>query len=394
MTAITFISSLSACDTPDDYLRLDYIAAASELLQLSAEITDAFVQATALLQADDRLSEIVSRCHRVLFHSQDGLAKKEVMQELLALEQSEEDQWAAMLIPIVLLSGLPHTVQIYRERDIPMEVLTETLSDLELRMRIYKNQRGLWGANSIHWLIQHFTGEMFRLGRLQFQLKLFPYSIHAFRHRSTGEVAIFPDNDIPFRSDGCIDGTNGVYNCAWISKLMLTEQQITGHRITSDGLGVPETTVLQGKEWEHVLKPRDTAIVVHIPADGKMAHEQCRDSYSRAVHFFDTYFPEKPFSVIFCATWLLSPQWQKLLPSHTNIVQFRQDYHPFPILSDDHQTFERVFGTKPVDLASAPRDTQLRRAILDYLLAGHAIHSGAGILLKNAFLGTTAADRM
>jgi hypothetical protein len=47
-----------------------------------------------------------------------------------------------------------------------------------------------------------------------------------------------------------------------------------------------------------------------------------------------------------------------------------------------------VFGKKPADLSTAPRDTQLQRVLIDYLLAGNHIHDGAGFILKDELQGT------
>jgi hypothetical protein len=41
-----------------------------------------------------------------------------------------------------------------------------------------------------------------------------------------------------------------------------------------------------------------------------------------------------------------------------------------------------VFGNKPADLSQAPRDSSLRRAILDHLQAGNSMHKGMGFILR------------
>ncbi|GAA3413233.1 acyltransferase domain-containing protein [Paenibacillus hodogayensis] len=367
----------------DFLLEQSAIVSYCETLRLPVEITEAIGEASSSIRRDARLLEAIANCCRLLFQADGGWKGREAaIRQYNELLRSSEEKLAAMLAPVIMISGLPYTTELYRSRGIPDAVLLETLGDLQLRMQLYRDKHGRWGTDSFAWLCHQFTGGMFRLGRLQFHLVQFPYPMHVFRRAGTREVAIFPESGISFRADGCINGTNGIDAPTWTSRLEITGRYFAGNRIDSDGFGHPDTTLLAAEEWEHVLKPKDTIIKIHIPQDGKMSRAACRQSYARAVPFFEKHFPETPFAAMYCATWLLSPQWQQLLPAESNIAQFRHDYHPFPLEGDDGQMFERVFGAKPADLAIAPRDTLLRRVVLDRLSAGGVIHSGAGIILK------------
>jgi hypothetical protein len=382
MSDVTFPFAESDCGQDSDFLQKEFITTASAILQLPREILEAFYDSLDRIRNNEWLSERFHRYHRLLFHSDDDNAKAQAIKELIDLEAAS-DGLESMLIPVILVSGLPHVIRFYRDKAIPREVLIETLSDLELWMRHYKDQHGIWGTNNIKWLIRHFTGNIFRLGRLQFHFHPFPYKLNVFRHSDTSEITVFAGVGLHFRSDGWVDGTNGIYNCAWISRFEMTDDHIIGHRIASDGFAQRETTRLSLKEWKLVLTEADTILNVHIPAGSKLSHELCQASYVEAVRFFTEYFPETDFAAFSCSTWMLSPQWRSLLPVESNIVKFQQDYRLFPILSDDVLTFERVFGKKQVDLSAAPRDTLLQRVLLDYILAGNHIHEGAGFILKD-----------
>jgi hypothetical protein len=385
MSDVTFPFMESDCSIDNDFLQKEFMTTANTILQLPKEIMEAFYDALERIRKNGWFSERIHRYHRLLFHYEDEKAKIDAIQELIDLEAASDAQ-ASMLIPVILVSGLPHLIRFYRDNAIPREVLIETLSDLEIWMRHYKDQHGVWGTNNIKWLIRHFSGNIFRLGRLQFHFHPFPYKLNVFRHFHTGEVAAFTGDGVHFRRDGRVDGTNGIFNCAWISRFEMTDDHIIGHRISSDGCAQRETTRLSIKEWKPVLSEGDTILNVHIPEGSKMSHELCLASYAQAARFFTDYFPETDFAAFFCTSWLLSPQWRKLLPAESNIVKFQRDYHLFPILSDDFQTMERVFGKKPADLSTAPRDTQLQRVLLDYILAGNHIHNGAGFFLKEQII--------
>jgi hypothetical protein len=69
------------------------------------------------------------------------------------------------------------------------------------------------------------------------------------------------------------------------------------------------------------------------------------------------------------------------LPTTSNIVRFQREFYLAPLPNaDDSQLFERVFGERPKDLSGLPRDTSLRRSVLDYVDAGGRFH-GAGAVI-------------
>jgi hypothetical protein len=63
-------------------------------------------------------------------------------------------------------------------------------------------------------------------------------------------------------------------------------------------------------------------------------------------------------------------------------VRFLNDYHLFPLKSKEEWTLDRVFGTPQIDPATAPRDTRLRRAMLDFMAAGHRMIAAGGFILR------------
>ena len=55
--------------------------------------------------------------------------------------------------------------------------------------------------------------------------------------------------------------------------------------------------------------------------------------------------------------------------------------HLYPLPNaGDWGLFERVFGRRYDDISAAPRDTALRRAIIDHMLAGGHFHAGGCLL--------------
>jgi hypothetical protein len=112
-----------------------------------------------------------------------------------------------------------------------------------------------------------------------------------------------------------------------------------------------------------------------------MAFEACGESFRRAMEFFPRHFPHRPFEAFQCCSWLLSSQLGPLLPAESNIRRLQEEVYLFPLRgAGDEQLFERAFGRKYEDIRQAPRDTVLRRAVVDHILAGGHFQAGGCLL--------------
>jgi hypothetical protein len=148
------------------------------------------------------------------------------------------------------------------------------------------------------------------------------------------------------------------------------------------GHAVRRQVRLRRDEWRQVLAPGDPVLHVHIPAGSAMDFDRCGRSYAAALEFFPRHFPDRPFVGFACSSWLLDPQLQRLLPAASNIARLQREVYLLPGSSSGANTLGRVFGAVPDDLARAPRDTTLQRAILDHLQAGGHLSSGKCFLLR------------
>ena len=69
----------------------------------------------------------------------------------------------------VCVAALPHTRAYHRALGIPADVSRRTLADLGRNMVVHRRRHGRAGVQSPQWLALHFRGELYQLGRLQFQ---------------------------------------------------------------------------------------------------------------------------------------------------------------------------------------------------------------------------------
>ncbi|WP_409345612.1 acyltransferase domain-containing protein [Paenibacillus sp. MBLB4367] len=371
-----------------DVWNRSFIDEANTVFQLPRPVVEAFYAELERIAEDPGLQSLALELSNQLHGS--GGNKREAIARL-----REMGPEAGMFAAVVYASGLPAIKEHYISRGIPQYILKDTMSDLGIWMHHHKQLHGAWGLSELGWLVHHFSGSIYKLGRLQFMPKTYNVKAKAFRNRTNGRILALTDAGVTFRSDGQVNGTNGIYEKegAWVSHYRNDGHLIYGNRISPEGCAVRESVVLDGREWELVLQEGDPVLDVHIPAAGKMSHDLCRESYRQAVSFAAEFIPGAPIKAIMCSSWLLSPQLGRILPPSSNIVTFMKDYFLTPVLSDDVQTFDRVFGAKPDDLSQAPRDTTLRRTVLDYVMAGHAIHGGAGFFLPELVTDERYADR-
>ena len=293
-------------------------------------------------------------------------------------------EYAGAFYLLIVLSGIPRAWAFHRSRGIPAQIALDTYSDTSLWARGYKEKHGVWGINThvLPWLFNHLSGELYRLARLQFMQRPFRQKLQAFRHRVTGAVMVLSDEGVRYRSDGQIDGTGGVSEpgTAWTARLLRDENQVTGTPIHPTGIALKEEFSLPLDIWELILAPGEPILEIHIPAGGRMDFDACGDAFRQAIDFFPRHFPDRPFKAFCCASWLLNTQFQDMLYPESNILRFQREFYLFPIFSSGRSGFERIFGREYNDLAKAPRDTSLRRAVLDHLQSGGYLRGGGGLL--------------
>ncbi|MFI6036910.1 acyltransferase domain-containing protein [Streptomyces sp. NPDC051315] len=208
----------------------------------------------------------------------------------------------------VCVAALPYVRAHHRERGIPDDISRRTLADIGRGVAWHRRWHGTGGLLSPRWLSLHLHGELYQLGRLQFQ---------------RGHVG----------------------------------------RRTSD------SSTAAG----HTPAPGDPALALHIPDFmGPLSPDACDRSLARARDFFARHYPEEPYTVATCGSWLLDPQLKRYLPDDSNIIRFQDRFtiSHVPDEPEDMTPVRFVFGTTDVPLDRLPRRTVLERAVVDHLRAG------------------------
>jgi len=241
---------------------------------------------------------------------------------------------AGMFHVVVLLSVLPSLRAFYHERRIPHAVFDQTMGDLARNIRAFQKNRGylgldLYPAGARWFRAHHFAGMLFELGRLHFNFQPFGYDLHAYRHTANREVVLLAGDQMCFDDAGRPAQADDKE--AWTAAFHPDARTIHGHRLRPEtGRAARSLVNLPAGLWQPILGKGDPILGVHIHADGPMAHDQCGESFRRAMDFFPRHFPEYEIRAFTCNSWLMDHQFAKYLSPKSNIVRFLSEYYLFP----------------------------------------------------------------
>ncbi|GAA0610581.1 acyltransferase domain-containing protein [Streptomyces crystallinus] len=221
------------------------------------------------------------------------------------------------LFPVlVLLAALPHTRAYHDERGVPADISRRTLADLGRQLAVHRRWHGSAGLVKPRWLWPHFRGELYQLGRLQFQ------------------------------------------------RARLGER--TGEAVRAAGLP---------------LGPGDPCLSLHIPDfRGPLTPGACDASLALARDFFARRYPDEPYRVAGCHSWLLDTQLQKYLPEDSNLVRFQRRFRIAyrETEAEDSVPVFFVFGDPELPVEALLQRTAVERAVAGHLLAGEHWYLGHG----------------
>lgn len=291
-------------------------------------------------------------------------------------------QRTALFYLLAYLAALPYVDQQYKRRGIDPQVFSATLFDISFYYAQDTDISGYWTFTEFAWIWRHLTAQLFRLGRLQFMLIPFEGGVTAFRRRSNGNILILADPAMGLREDGYAAGAGGAHadQPKWYPAFRASPEGWYGHLVSPYGRAQKEQIFLPADQYEVALAPGDTVLDLHIPRGDSLTLEDCRQSFRQAFDFFAWQSPDRPFRASYCHTWFFTPQLQQILGPTSSIVRFQREFYLVPHPGSPNFLWNFVFGKKYPDPASAPRDTTLRRSVLDWLASGKELFDLQGMM--------------
>jgi len=353
------------------FLSDEYIGQANKVLFLSDDKLRFFYSAAKMIRSDMDLSRYVWLWHYCLFISEPFPDFMEILN--WPFPEAQMGTMGQMFHGIVLLSGLEWLNRFYNRRSIPLEIMIDTLSEFDICLNEHKAKYSEYGIGLFRtkWLLNHFSGRIFKLGRLEFIHSTFSEDFEVYQNRHDGSVISiyrqYPDDSSEF---------------------------VTGHQILSTGYLDEEITRLPLRDWKRRLGKDTGLLEVHITIGERLLNEACRKSLAMAIDFYAKHFPEQLFEIFTCHSWLMDPQLSGLLPQTGNIVQFQKLFHLFPRNSENTDVFRFAFDVyeTPEDLNNLPERSSMHKALKAHLVSGKSILSPGGFILKEEYKTSTPPD--
>ncbi len=227
------------------------------------------------------------------------------------------------------------------------------------------------------WLRTVASGALYRLGRLEFVPTTMAFPLRVYRHGRTAAVIALAEAGEPFSDEGV-----GIGPHTWVSTLVETEEAIVGTAISPRGRALRQAVRLPRETWHLVLKPGDPILDLHVPGEEPLTIAALHAAHTQAATFFERYYPDYPFVAYLCDSWLFSPLLEEMLGPDSNIVRWQQEGYLLPDDSEGEGMLEGPFGASQIDIAVAPRDTRLRRALIAHLEHGKRLCCGRYLFLR------------
>lgn len=233
------------------------------------------------------------------------------------------------------------------------------------------------------WLPSWFrlvgSGELYRVGRLEFAPAPWHYPYRVYVHETSGDVLALAESGLGFSANGerAIEGAPASFE----SLLVEHDDGVSGTPISARGHALARRVHLPAAEWRLGLVRGDWTLDMHVPAEGELSLEALRKAYTRGLELFAQLYPARTFTAFICDSWLFSRELSQLLAAPSNILTWQREGYLLPGDGGHDSFLKFTFGTSELDLARAPRDTRLRRALLATLERGERLRDGVYFLL-------------
>ena len=359
--------------------------ASREWSGLGPEIDPILEETADRIAANPALLRLAWHGYRLMFETPDynGFRDWPALEHVLS-------KHCGVFYLLLSLAAVPRLRAVHNVRHVPEQITRHTALDIRIGAHRYKSiTSGRPGMErrllSWHRLVS--SGDLYRLGRMQYVLRPFRGQVQVYRNRSTDRVLALSRGCIRFNGEGYVDGAGGITDAenSWTSCLTETETTVTGSPVSPRGMAIRPRVTLSLSEWTCALAPGDPVLEMHIPEGGPLTLEACCASMRQALDFFPKYEPDRPFVSFACYSWIFNTQLENMRLPASNLVRYQRELYLFPTPSSGKDGLYFIFYKDDVDIETAPRDTTLKRAFLDHLAAGIPLRNGGMFMLKDDF---------
>lgn len=283
----------------------------------------------------------------------------------------------------------------YRAQGVPENMIRDTLSVVGESVRTFRYHTGCTGLSEpvFCWLRLYVTGCLLQLGRFNFKLmETNPFGV-VLKNKNDGCKVMLMEPGVKLNSKGYYLREKEVFGKPYtdphgedffVSEYEKRADGWYGNPVHPYGYVLREKRFFPKAEWELIIEPGDVMIDMHIPAGGGMTPERCIDSFRQAFQYFKKRYNGKFKPVIICHSWIFNTQFEERLPD-SNLAKLMRECYLFPFQSCGQDGIYFVFGKyfRPEEVADAPRDTSLRRTMLDLAQTPEQLRCGGMLFFED-----------
>ncbi|PLS25346.1 DUF5596 domain-containing protein [Bifidobacterium imperatoris] len=295
----------------------------------------------------------------------------------------DPQQGADMALAAVMIDLLPDAVASLRGMGIPETILQNTLRDFAIWADAYREKTGREGINETEWNLLFLTGQILRIGRLQYESFTFLEPYYIYRSLYSDDFVVLAASGVRISAEGMpLVSTVPDSQAQYVTQLHSDGVTVTGNLVdTTAGTIHRERASLALAGYELLLAPGMPATNMHIPADGPLTPELVDESITQAVPVLKRLGRYTPVGV--CESWLLDPALERISRPESNICHFMRRFAKFPNPTPGSAIVERVcgWGANRLPVDELPERTSLQRNLKQYLLADGIVRDVSGVML-------------
>jgi hypothetical protein len=294
---------------------------------------------------------------------------------------------------LILLSCVRPSIQMLQNRGIPTEFY------INIPYTPMKKQFEKWvlqddiTVSDFPWDMNFYTCSIFLIDRFYFIPYRFEDEFSVYRNCYNNSVIALQHENLEFRRDGQVNGTNEIYDVEGKFQSLWEEDDLIIRANSINPMGYVEKTpvILNKKDWKLVLKKGDMLLAFHIPEGPGYTPERVRNSMELALEFYSRYFGELDIKGFWSESWLYDARLSLIMDyEKSNIAKVQKQFYLYPTKNSDQMLLERVFGVNSLDLANVIGTSSLQKAVIDYMKTGGRFNSLNMFVLKEetAKIGT------
>ena len=286
---------------------------------------------------------------------------------------------------LAFLTLIPSAVATYeylKEKGIADDVIKATVGQYEECLFVYRERFDKLGMNKRYFdhLQGYVDNKFLNVGRLRFEI-MKNEELYVLENKSNGKQTVFL-HEGKMRSDGLLFTTppvcdDGAFEVTFVE----TDDCYIGNPVDKKGRCKREAVVLPKDEYVVRLRPGEDCLSVHIPAQGELTVEACRNSYERALDIFKKFYPELDVKAFHCHSWMMAPELNDIMKPESKLLAFQKPYMKFPVETAGDDVLNFVFKLKFKTYEDLAEDTSLQRTLKKMYLSGQYLYEYGGIII-------------